>query len=162
MRSEESDILSSWESAPLTAVVSHIVDAYHRPGRRLLAELETRHAEALAAYGEQFPLLGQITPHLKALITDLQEHFRWEEQSLFPAILAKDTGRAEHTILAEEEHAAAEELLVNLRTVTSDYAVADDAPEAVKTLMATFVELETSLHRHIYLETHVLFARGMA
>lgn len=162
MRSEASDILSSWESAPLPALVSHIVDAYHRPSRRMLMEAERLHGEALAAHGAEVPVLEQMAPHLKALAADLQEHFRWEEQSLFPALLAKDTGRTQETALAEEEHAAAEELLVNLRTVTSDYTAGEGAPEAVKALMGILAELESSLHRHIYLETHVLFARSMA
>ncbi len=162
MRPEDSDLLTSWESAPLPAVVSHIVDAYHRPGRRLMARIRELHAEALQGHGEAYPVVERMTPHLEALFSDLQEHFRWEEQSLFPAILAKDTGRTGQASLAEEEHAAAEELLVNLRAVTSDYAVPPDAPPALQSLMATLVELETSLHRHIFLETHVLFARGVS
>lgn len=162
MRSEDSDILSSWESAPLPAVVSHIVDAYHRPSRRMMAEAERLHAEALATQGADRPLLEQMAPHLQALVADLQEHFRWEEQSLFPALLAKDTGRTQETALAEEEHAAAEELLVNLRTLTSDYTPPEGASESMKALLGVLEALESSLHRHLYLETHVLFARSMA
>ena len=58
-----------------------------------------------------------------------------------------------------EEHDAVEELLVNLRTITSDYGIPEGAPVA---LLLALEELESSLHRHLYLETHALFARGMA
>lgn len=164
------DDLTRWQSATPHELVAHILEAYHKPERQLLAKLTDLHLKALAAWGSAFPVLAHIAPHLSALATDLCAHFVKEERTLFPDLLRRHAD-AEATMplgiedpgrMAMEEHASVSELVDNLRHLTRDYTPPEEAPEDVCALYAGLAELDDHLHRHLYLETHLLFRRRPA
>ncbi len=55
------------------------------------------------------------------------------------------------------EHDAAGDILRNMREITKDYAVPENACPSFQALYFGLEELEKDLHRHIHLENNVLF-----
>jgi regulator of cell morphogenesis and NO signaling len=58
-------------------------------------------------------------------------------------------------MVAEHHHAG--EALARMRSVTSDYALPEDACPAFRALFDGLRELEADLHEHIHLESNILF-----
>ena len=54
------------------------------------------------------------------------------------------------------------DLLRELRTLTRDYTPPADACGSYRSLFMGLQNLETDLHLHIYLESHLLFPRAIA
>ena len=60
-----------------------------------------------------------------------------------------------------EEHDAAGDILRELRSVTTDYAVPADACISYKTPYEALEALERDLHQHIHLENNILFPKAV-
>lgn len=159
--------IARWERAPLAEVIKYVVGVYHVPTRMELDRLVGLLAEAKDAYGSAYPELGRIQEHYLHLVDDLKAHFSTEEKTLFPALLApQSAAMAAEPVEALDpmrfmraEHDSAFELLENIRILTGDYTVPSGAPDLIQSLYKGFADLEDSLHRHIYLENHVIFQR---
>ncbi len=161
--SPASEDVARWESAPLPELVKHLVACYHTPTRLELARIERILKEALDFHGDAHPELQQLQSHFQCLCADLRDHFHHEETVLFPTLLGAP-GRdplPPRLELMMEEHAAASELMDNLRILTTDYTVPKEGPAPLRDLYGALAALEDSLHRHIYLENHVLFTRAL-
>ena len=62
----------------------------------------------------------------------------------------------------EAEHESAGEVLVQIRKVTGDYALPDDACPTFRALYEELERMEEDLHQHIHLENNILFPRAIA
>jgi regulator of cell morphogenesis and NO signaling len=60
------------------------------------------------------------------------------------------------------EHDRCGELLIELRAVSRDFAVPDDACASYRSLYERLDALELDTHRHIHKENHVLFPAAVA
>lgn len=161
--------IARWERAPLSEVIKYVVGVYHVPTRLELDRLSSVLMEVEAAWGQTYPELSRIREHYLHLVEDLKAHFTSEERTLFPALLAPQSA----SLAAEPaealdplrfmraEHDSAFELLENIRILTQDYTPPPGAPEDMRALYRGFADLEDSLHRHIYLENHVIFQRAL-
>ena len=112
--------------------------------------------------------LDQVAIHFRSLEKDLLAHFQMEERNLFPAICALDhdgptpislSTPKEQLRTIHAEHQAVEELFLNIRMLTSDYALPPDASTSLRALYLGLRDLEDDLHIHLYLENHLLFPR---
>ena len=163
---ESSSKPKDWLAASVNELVAHILDHHHEYTRTSLARLETLLKAAVDEQGERPSPLNQVTVFFRELQLDLMAHLRMEENSLFPAILAMAEGGprpialstpSEGLLAIEAEHQAVEELFLNIRMVTSDYEPAPEAGPHLTALYDAFRNLEDDLHRHMYLENHLLF-----
>jgi regulator of cell morphogenesis and NO signaling len=106
---------------------------------------------------------------------DLTPHLLKEENILFPYIVALEAA-AESGSPCERppfmtvqnpvrmmlrEHDTAGDLLREMRSVTSDYRVPEDACISYQTLYEALEEFEKDLHQHIHLENNILFRRAI-
>jgi regulator of cell morphogenesis and NO signaling len=62
----------------------------------------------------------------------------------------------------EHEHATAGQALADMRRLTNNYAVPDDACNTFRVLYGQLEELESDLHLHVHLENNILFPRAAA
>ena len=62
----------------------------------------------------------------------------------------------------ENEHESAGEILVQIRKVTGDYTLPDDACPTFRALYEELEQMEKDLHQHIHLENNILFPRAIA
>ena len=159
---------ADWRSASTRDLVAHIVNHHHGYAKAALAGLERTLAEAVRGQGPLPSPLGQVTVFFRELQLDLLAHFRMEEFNLFPAILAMDDGApapialstpAEVLATIQAEHQAVEELFLNIRMVTADYELPPEPAPALQALYRELSDLEDDLHRHLYLENHLLYPR---
>jgi regulator of cell morphogenesis and NO signaling len=162
----EPSTCEEWRTASCKDLVAHILEHHHGYGRKALAQLEEHLHQAVLEQGGRPSALGQVTVFFRELQLDLLAHFRMEEEQLFPAILAMASGGPAPEALAtpaamlatiEAEHQAVEELFINIRLVTGDYSPAAEAGPGQTALYLGLSALEDDLHRHLYLENHLLF-----
>ncbi len=156
----------------LTALIAHIEAKHHTFTRQELDRLVPLSAKVLRAHGERHPELKDIAQLLQALETDLRAHLVKEEQVLFPYIRGLE-GNGEPceacfgTVLGpigvmQQEHEDAGEVLARLKQLTHGYEAPVDGCASYRSLYHGLRALEEDLHRHIFLENHLLFPRAVA
>lgn len=150
---------------PPSELVDYIVNTHHAFAKRTLGELNELMATILRVHGPKHSELFKVHKLLSGLKADLEQHFVKEEEVLFPQI--KEYGRKPSQELidsirkdieeTESEHEAAGDILKELRKVTSDYTVPEDACGTFIRTYKKLEELESDLFRHIHLENNILF-----
>ncbi|MHC5064706.1 MAG: DUF542 domain-containing protein [Planctomycetota bacterium] len=137
-----------WDDQPLAELIDHILAAYHVP----------------LVHGEKDPeRLKGIHDTFQALRGELEQHMGKEEEVLFPMILAGQGKSAFAPIsVMESEHDMAGQMLLQLRQLTDDYRVPDEACNTWRALWVGLEDLERALHQHIHLENNILHKRALA
>jgi regulator of cell morphogenesis and NO signaling len=159
-----------WQQAGIAQLVEHIVNHHHVFTREELARLGPILDRLLAAKPAVHPELAQLAVHFRNLEKDLLGHFQMEERNLFPALRGIEGGGpvpislstpSEQLRTISAEHQAVEELILNIRSLTDDYAVPADAAPDLRALYLGLRDLEDDLHVHLYLENHLLYPRAL-
>ena len=165
-----------WSQESLAELIGHVNTAHHAYVRSESPRILALAAKVAGKHGGNHPELLRVQALFNDLANDLQTHLMKEEQILFPYVL-----RLEEAFLAGEpappamfgtvanpvrmmmaEHDAAGGFLRELRSVTNDYAVPEDACISYRTLYQALSEFEADLHQHIHLENNILFPRAVA
>ena len=163
-------VTQDWLNACKAQLVNHIVNHHHVFTREELTRLGVLLEATLASDRPAHPELAQVGGHFRNLEKDLLSHFQMEEKNLFPALCAIDKGGPTPISLStpkeqlrtiNAEHQAVEELFLNIRMLTDDYAVPGDASPSMRSLYLGLRDLEDDLHVHLYLENHLLYPRAL-
>ncbi len=167
--------LPGWTSAPLSALIRHILDTHHAYLRGALPKLtQLLQKTAPAAGGEQGEALQAIDQVYRDLRSELESHMWKEEMVLFPLIegleQAEAAGRPAPTAhcgsvrnpirVMESEHGNAKRALAELRRLTGGFTAPAGASADSRDLLTGLAELEADLHSHIHLEDAILFPRA--
>ncbi len=164
-----------WRERPLAELASYIVEKHHAYTKAELARLDQLTTKVTGVHGQRHPELLKVQAVFRLLQKDLMPHMLKEEQVLFPYIVKLEDaalnnrpaptpffGTVRNPIaMMVQEHDTAGDLLRELRSATSDYAVPSDGCTSYKTLCAAFQEFEQDLHEHIHLENNILFPRAV-
>lgn len=163
---------TDWTAVPLTVLADHILDTHHVFTKKQLARIDVLLAKVQNAHRDRHGAMLDSLRHIFApLQEELEAHLMKEEQILFPAIKGIDgflagrnarpvvhCGSVAHPIhQMEQEHDGAGTILVNLRKITHNYRMPDDACATFKALYEALAALEVDLHEHIHLENNILF-----
>jgi regulator of cell morphogenesis and NO signaling len=159
----------------LSDLITHISSTHHVFVRQECPRIQELSAKVASKHAQNHPALAQVHEIFGALASELSVHLMKEEQILFPYVI-----RMEETVLAGEsappamfgtvvnpigmmmrEHDGAGEALRALRSVTTDYAVPEDACTSYRALYQALQGFEADLHQHIHLENNVLFPRAV-
>ena len=102
---------------------------------------------------------------------ELEPHMMKEERVLFPAIrqLEQSTeslnfpfGSLNNPVTClKHEHDAAGTALNELRKLTADYRLPDDACRTYQVMLDALAHLETDMHQHVHKENYILFPRAV-
>ncbi|HNK17233.1 MAG TPA: hemerythrin domain-containing protein [Piscinibacter sp.] len=145
--------------------MDHILDAYHAPLRRDLADLEARLGTALespSASQEQRRFVSAAMDSFRPLAHELLEHLAKEECVLFPWIRAGRGASAGGPIrVMQHEHRQAELYLQRLRHLADATQRRGSVDDVVADLMQRLAALDASLRDHIELE-ELMFLRVLA
>ncbi len=109
------------------------------------------------------------------LVKELDEHFKVEEEVVFPYIkalvYAKRTGNlsvlndkvgiTDPIKIMEADHEAAGEILDEMRKLTNDYTPPANACNSYQFLFQKLNELDEDMHQHIHLENNILFPKAL-
>lgn len=165
-----------WYARPLPELINHIVDVHHTYLKKALPHLRMLEKKVLAAHAAAH---GEMLRHVDTLFVglnaELTEHLTREETVVFPQLVAADggvrakssqhaasSGSARNPIaVLEQEHENAGKTLAQLREVTHNYTLPDDACPTFKALYDELQQIETDLHQHIHLENNILFPRAL-
>jgi regulator of cell morphogenesis and NO signaling len=154
-------------------LVGYILDKHHVFTRNEMLRLNGLLEKVVWKHGERHPELIMLKQSFAALSDDLLVHMRKEEMVLFPYINDLHRSRQRNTIplmppfgtvlhpirMMQYEHDEAGEILRDIRAMTGDYTIPDDACPTFRALYAGLQDLELDLHRHIHLENNVLFPK---
>jgi regulator of cell morphogenesis and NO signaling len=165
----------SWSSVAMADLIRFIVDTHHRYTRGAISMLAPLAAKVRDVHGQRRPELARVATLVNALADELLPHMLKEEQVLFPYVTALETalnegidpptpffGTVRNPVrMMMLEHERAGELLVEIRSITENYLLPDDACTSYRLLFERLTELETDLHRHIHLENNTLFPRAL-
>ncbi len=142
------------------AVLStYIEDTHHSYLRKALPEVSDLLNTIVRVHGKNHRELYEVYKLFGKLKTDLEQHLLKEETLLFPALDQALENEKEVLSLTEEivtEHEAAGEILRELRNVSMDYHLPEDACKTYRKAYSLLIELEQDLHQHIHLENNIL------
>ncbi len=162
---------TAWLTAPLPALIDHILDTHHVYMKAQLPRLEAMLAKVQQAHAERHgELLTAIAAVFAPMKAELDGHLAKEETILFPLIRSLVSGEAGtfhcgsvqnpiRVMLAEHESAG--DGLFELRRLTAGYTPPDDACNTFRALYFELSDMEHDLHRHIHLENNILFPRAL-
>src|SRR5688572_6992427 len=80
--------LKDWQSAPLSELITYIVDKHHIFTKEELVRLDALLVKVCAAHDERHPELLRLQELFKSLSEELVPHMMKEERVLFPYIVA--------------------------------------------------------------------------
>jgi len=152
-------------------LIEYILDKHHVYTRDEMQRLETLVDKVVNAHGANHPELLSIRDLLQQLIAELRGHMFKEEQILFPFIVQLEHyvsqgqpapfapfGTVNNPIrMLMFEHDKAGELLREMRKLSRDYKVPENACMSYQTFYEALEAFEQDLHQHIHLENNVLF-----
>lgn len=151
-----------WDLEPLPALVTFIVETYHRRLREALPDLVRMAKKVELRHADKAACPRGLADHLAAMHGSVLEHLAKEEQVLFPMILAGQGRLAVGPVhVMEVEHDEHARDLQMLRRLTGDMQPPEGACPTWRALYLGLQQFERELMEHIHLENNVLFSRAL-
>ena len=152
-------------------LVNYII-FYHHDYIRQSIPVILNHANKVAqSHGDRYPYMTKVCTLFNILAEEMTSHIKKEEAILFPRIkeiydLHKQKSNSDNYAVSylqmlidamEHEHETAGELLAEIRQLTNDYTIPENACTTFKVCLAELKEFEEDLHKHVHLENYTLF-----
>ena len=134
-------------------------DTHHTYMRQTLPEISELLSVLLRVHGRNHSELFEVYKVFTQLKGELEQHLLKEETMLFPDLKEKEEYEPAFFELAQSiitEHEAAGRLLEELRRLTKNYTVPNDACQTYERTYHLLEEMEGDLHQHIHLENNIL------
>jgi len=160
----------------LDFLADYIVNTHHSYVRKNLPDITSYAAKVMQVHGNQHPELIRINQLVSEVNAELTGHLVKEEKILFPYIkalvAAKDHtqplqaahfGSVQSPInMMEMEHELVGKNLDEIRQLSHNYLLPEDACASYSLLYRMLDEFEEDLHLHIHLENNILFPKALA
>jgi len=157
-------------------LIDYIIAKHHVFTRNEITRLDELIKKVCRKHGEQHPELFKLRDLFNGMAEDMSLHMRKEEAMLFPFIkqmeladtgkfpaFAPPFGTVQNPVrMMMKEHDTAAEQFREMRDVTRDYQLPNDACPSFTGLYFGLRYLEKDLHRHVHLENNVLFDQAVA
>ncbi|TDO94416.1 regulator of cell morphogenesis and NO signaling [Halanaerobium saccharolyticum] len=149
-------------------LIEYIIDNHHAFLQQTLPQLSELTTKVLRAHRQKHgEVLKKVHRLFNILKMELEEHLIKEEEEIFPLIKeysqAKENADRKETLNGilelEAEHDTAGDIIKELREITADYRLPEDACNSYKLTYQLLQDLEADLFQHIHLENNILFAR---
>ncbi len=177
---QQADKLPSSRPLPYTDwsldfLTDYIVNTHHSYVVKTLPDLRSYAAKVRQVHGDHHPELIRIHELVEAINAELTSHLVKEEKVLFPyikALVAANNntqplqaahfGTVQNPInMMEMEHEAVGEYLAEIRELSNNYTLPEDACASYSLLYRLLEEFEEDLHLHIHLENNILFPKAL-
>jgi regulator of cell morphogenesis and NO signaling len=159
----------------LDFLADYIVNTHHRYIRKTLPDIVTYAAKVAQVHADNHPELIRINQLVEEVNSELTAHMMKEERVLFPYIkelVAADTntqtvhashfGTVQNPInMMEMEHELVGRNLDEIRKISKNYFIPEDACASYRLLYKMLDEFEEDLHIHIHLENNILFPKAL-
>lgn len=159
----------------LDFLADYIVNTHHSYVRKNLPDIRSYAAKVMKVHGQRHPELVRIYQLVEEINAELTEHMNKEDKILFPYIkelyLAKQNSQPFHAApfgtvqnpisVMEHEHEMVAKYLVEIRELTGNYTLPEDACASYSLLYRMLDEFEEDLHVHVHLENNILFPKAL-
>ena len=163
-----------WMSASAGEIADHIEQKHHSYLKEQLPRLAGMLPRLKAAHPRHRATLEKLDQTMQALRAELEQHLQKEEIVLFPLIRHMDAAAgggevpqahcgtvANPIAQMEREHEHAGDVLEQVKQITDDYTLPEDACETFAAYYQGLRDMENDLHEHIHLENNILFPKAI-
>lgn len=161
----------NFEKWELNELAQHIVNTHHAYVRSAITQIGEHLLKVTAKHSSKHPFIIQINNVFVSAANELTGHMIKEERVLFPLIKyineckkfeerpkAGGYGSIKNPIAQmETEHIAAGDYMGEIRKLSNNYSVPQDACTTFKLTYTELQEFEKDLFKHIHLENNILF-----
>jgi regulator of cell morphogenesis and NO signaling len=177
---QQADKMPSSRPVPYTDwsldfLADYIVNTHHSYVRKTLPDICMYAEKVKNVHGSQHPELVRINQLVSEINAELTSHMAKEEKVLFPyikALVAAENktqplhaahfGTVQNPInMMEMEHELVGKNLEEIRALSKNYSLPEDACASYSLLYNMLNEFEEDLHLHIHLENNILFPKAL-
>lgn len=159
--------LENWDNKKNSELADYIVAKHHNYLHNTLSELSMLVSKINRVHGPNHEELNQLNSLYHTLKGDLEPHLIREEEELFPLIKAYESNPSAELLDKikfliedlEKEHVDSKEILKQLRAVSENYFIPEDACSTFARTYKELERLEADMLEHIELEDELLFKR---
>jgi len=165
---------SAFNEWSLDFLSDYIVNAHHGYVKKSLPDLRGYALKVAQVHGHHHPELVTIHKLVEEINAELSDHMMKEEQILFPYIKTlveaekgNGTMKSAHfgsiknpISMMEMEHETVGKLLEEIRMLSYQYILPEDACASYSLLYNMLQDFESDLHIHIHLENNILFPKA--
>lgn len=156
-----------WVTSSYSDIIEHIVNTHHAYLNTEMPVISEYVTKILRVHGLNHPELSRVHKLFHQLKADLDHHSIKEEMDAFPLIkdYENDPKADKLPLLGqvitalENEHDDAGDLLKEIRRITNDFELPEDACTTYRITFQKLEEFESDLFQHIHLENNILFPR---
>lgn len=153
----------------LVFLSDYIVNTHHKFVLKSLPELMFYTQKIADVHGSQHPELLEVATLFAKINDELLQHLQNEEEVLFPAIKAAETGltpEVKATIVSEitrmqGEHEFAGGAMDHINVLTNHYEIPGDACNTYRVALKLLEQFEDDLHIHVHLENNILYPKAL-
>lgn len=153
----------------------YIVNTHHSYVQKNLPDIRAYAEKVMKVHGNRHPELLPIYQLVEEVNAELTAHMVKEEKVLFPFIKelvaasnsaqplhAAHFGSVQNPInMMEMEHEMVGKNLAQIRELTNNYSLPEDACASYSLLYRMLDEFEEDLHLHVHLENNILFPKAL-
>ena len=158
----------------LDFLADYIVNTHHSYVQKTLPDIRAYAEKVMKVHGNRHPELLPIYQLVEEVNAELTAHMVKEEKVLFPYIKelvaasknaqplhAAHFGSVQNPInMMEMEHEMVGKNLAQIRELTNNYSLPEDACATYSLLYRMLDEFEEDLHLHVHLENNILFPKA--
>ncbi len=173
---KESSDSHDYDSWDIGFLADYIYNTHHKYIENKIPEIKQYLNKICSVHGSEHPELFEIRTLFFSSGDDLTQHLKKEELILFPFIkklaeLKKNGQKLEEPVhfgtvenpisMMMHEHDMEGVRFRKIAELTNDYTPPKDACNSYKTTFALLKEFEEDLHKHIHLESNILFKKAI-
>jgi regulator of cell morphogenesis and NO signaling len=159
----------------LDFLIDYITNTHHSYVRKTIPDLRSYASKVASVHGSRHIELYAISQLMNEVYEELSSHMIKEEKVLFPYIkelvAARNTSRPIHAAhfgtiqnpidMMEHEHEIVGNKLEQIRKLSNNFSLPEDACASYSYLYKTIEEFEDDLHVHVHLENNILFPKAL-
>lgn len=159
----------------LDFLTDYILNTHHTYVRKSLPDLKYYASKVAKVHGAHHPELLSIHQLVESVNTELTAHMITEEKVLFPyvkdLVTSQNNGSPvfsshfdsvlESINTMESEHEFVGKSLAEIRSLSANYVLPEDACASYSLLYRMLEEFEGDLHTHVHLENNILFPKAI-
>ena len=159
----------------LDFLADYIANTHHSYVKKTIPDLRSYSSKVASVHGGRHPELFAISQLTDEVCEELSSHMIKEETVLFPYIkqlvTTKNNGSQLQSVtfksiqspinMMEHEHQIVGNKLDQIRTLSKNYSLPEDACASYSYLFKTLDEFENDLHIHVHLENNILFPKAL-
>lgn len=160
----------AWLDRSITDLVDHIEQVHHSFLKQELPRLQILSEKVARAHGESHPEMLELTQLFTSFKFEMEAHTLKEERILFPYLRALDRGEQTASCFGsvvnpikqmEIEHAEAGNALEQIRRLTNEFTVPEDACNSWIALVDGLSRMDRDLRIHVHKESSILFPKAV-